>query len=70
MERCPCLGFVLWRTAEDEPLSDAGYASTAAVLLFCILGSLAFLGFLALGQKAVCEHGSQPLPRYCTEQAK
>lgn len=49
---------------------DLGYVSTAAVLLFCILGSLAFLGFLALGQKAICEHGSQPLPSYCSERAK
>lgn len=46
------------------PVEDAGYASTALVLLVCLFGSLAFLAFLTVGQAAMCAvHTDRPA--YC-----
>lgn len=44
--------------------ADAGTATTAAVLLTCLLGGLLFLTAVAYGQQAMCHLHDQSL-RYC-----
>lgn len=58
-ERCPCLGFTLWQTAEK----DAGISAVGALLLGLIAIPLLLLAFIVGGQDVICGHGGEQ--SYC-----
>lgn len=67
MERCPCPGFVMWKTAEDRQVArdmnrEAGAVNLGAItatFLICLVGTVLFLLSVMGGRHVMCStHGN------------